>query len=490
MIKPNTLKTFFLSLFFFTFCFILFSQNEILTSPSQKDTTKIPHSFSKTGALVSYYFWEEDSSGYIVNNEIKKPYLQNFYITCSFSNLPKDTIDYLIFTNLINSYANDVTNNNEKKIFEQKDKKGNLTTKYLFPLNREAATSKGSVIQVKKNQEWTSKRRNSVIYISVSSENKWKFYKTCDSIILSENNINVPSNGQYIVYTYLKENSKKIMRQEVFTYLGENVTDYFLHTKTMIPQRVIVFANGYRGYTKEKDESDNLVVSKDRFYYWYKIDNQFIDRLQPATSYYIDGSLSIKTSNHKTNTRFLCRYFRTRLIFRKHRSKKRRDASRLKINAEGFAIRKEQGRIAGRALLQALCNSPACQQTIDTVDIVCHSMGYAYSLGLIEEIKDRVIFGKFFILAPENASADSVDWNLFKEVWQYGSNTDDPLWEQDGIAPQTAVKGIESLSPEKGGRLYIPKDWPLKNFVDSHQLYNFDWIFERINKGEKGYICK
>ena len=158
--------------------------------------------------------------------------------------------------------------------------------------------------------------------------------------------------------------------------------------------------------------------------------------------------------------------------------------------ADILAAAAHQGRIAGKALLEALCNSPACQQTIDTIDIVCHSMGYAYALGLIEEIKNKVTFGKIYILAPENASADNVDWNLFEEVWQYGSNSDDPLWEQDGIAPQTAVKGIENLHADKGGRLYFPVDWPLKNFIDSHQLYNYDWIFKRINKGEKGYISR
>ena len=32
-----------------------------------------------TGALVAYYFWEEDSIGNIVNNEIKQPFLQNYF---------------------------------------------------------------------------------------------------------------------------------------------------------------------------------------------------------------------------------------------------------------------------------------------------------------------------------------------------------------------------------------------------------------------------
>ena len=121
-------------------------------------------------------------------------------------------------------------------------------------------------------------------------------------------------------------------------------------------------------------------------------------------------------------------------------------------------------------------------------------MGYAYSLGFIEEIKDKVVFGKMYIIAPESACVDGFDWTLFQEVWQYGSNLDqkdpDPIWEQDGVAPQCQVKGLEKVDPKKGGRAFIPKDWPRKNFIDSHQPYNYYWIFERIKLGENGYVYK
>ena len=442
--------------------------------------------FLSTGGLVSYYFWEEDSLGFIVNNDIKKPFLQNYSIVCSSSILNKDSVSCNEFVDIIKVYSNDFTKNNFKNYFELQVKKENK--KYHFPLDREVAQSRSSIIQINKNGIWSSKKRKSVIYITVDSNNKWKFYKTSDTIQLANEKIDFPSNGQYIVYTYLKENSEKISHEEVFTYSGENVTDYFLNVKTIDPQRVIVFANGYRGYQKERDISDNLVLNKDKFYYWFKIDNLFIERLNPAASYYIDGNFSIKTSNHKSKSNFVVSFLRSTIFFRKSWNKKLLKENQIESNIEGFAHRKEQGKIAGKAFLDALCNSPVCQQTKDTVDIVCHSMGYAYSLGFIEEIKSKVVFGKFYILAPENASADSVDWNLFEEVWQYGSNEKDPVWEQDGIARQTAVKGIETISPEKGGRLYFPKDWPKKNFIDSHMLYNYYWMFDCISKGEKGFI--
>jgi len=443
--------------------------------------------FPATGGLVSYYFWEEDSLGFIINNEIKKPFIQNFLIICSQSIFKKDSVSYDDFASLIKVYVNDITKNNTKNHFDVQLKKE--TKSFYFPLNREIATTRSSVIQINTNGNWVSKKRKSVIYISVSADNKWKFYKTSDSIQLTKNNINILSNGQYIVFAYLKENSKKIIQEEIFTYSGEKVTNYFSNVKSMEPKRVIVFANGYRGYQKERDISDNLVLNKDKFYYWFKIDNQFIERLKPDASYYIDGNFSISTSNHKSKSNFAKNYLRSTILFRKSWNKKiQKVAKEENINHEGFAFRKEQGKIAGKAFLDALCNSPVCQQTKDTVDIVCHSMGYAYSLGFIEEIKNKVVFGKFYVLAPENASADSADWKLFEEVWQYGSNEKDPVWEQDGIAPQTSVKGLETISHEKGGRLYFPIDWPKKNFIDSHMLYNYDWIFECIKKDEKGYI--
>jgi hypothetical protein len=32
--------------------------------------------------------------------------------------------------------------------------------------------------------------------------------------------------------------------------------------------------------------------------------------------------------------------------------------------------------------------------------IVCHSMGYAYALGMLEVLKGKVSFGRLYIIAP------------------------------------------------------------------------------------------
>jgi hypothetical protein len=468
----------------------LFSQESIKDSTDSILKT-IPHPYLNTGALVSYYLWEEDEFGFIMNQEIRKPFLQNFYITISPSNSKKDSLSFAGFNAIINSFAHDDTKNTEKKVFE-------ITTngkkeKVHFPMMREEAIDKGSVLIIKQKGEWISKKRHSVNYFTISLTNKWKFSHSSDSIILQKNKVRLQSNSQYIVLIYMKDKNK-IAKEVVYSYSGEDVTDYFLTTKTVLPQRVIVFANGYRGPTRDKDESDNLVTDKDRFYYWYKIDNQFIDRLQPSKSYYIDGSMGIYTSNHRTMGKFAYSLMKSSRFMRKKRAVRQFKSLNTEENSEGFKTRKEKGKIAGRAFLAAICNSPACAQTIDTVDIVCHSMGYAYVIGFIEEIKGKVVFGNMYIIAAENASNDCPDWTLFNQVWQYGSNLGepdaDPVWEQDGIAPQCPVKGIEVLDPSKGGRVFFPKDWPKKNFIDSHMLYNYDWMFECIVKGQPGYIEK
>jgi hypothetical protein len=252
-----------------------------------------------------------------------------------------------------------------------------------------------------------------------------------------------------------------------------------------VAKRVLIFINGYRGYEREHNETDNLVTSKDRYHYWFKLDDRFIDTLKPTEFYYLDGSMSVKTSNHRNVILFAkSLYLSNHLINRK---KGGQNFHRLNQspNSEGFNYRKDKGRIGGKTLEMLLHT-----KVKDTLDIVCHSMGYAYALGIIDVLSSKVVLGNIYILSAENPSQDGADWSKFLQVWQYGSNLDqpnpDPLWEQDGIAPQCQVKGL--FHDLNHGRAFIPKDWPKKNFVDSHMPYNYDWIFDRIQKGEAGYI--
>ena len=119
---------------------------------------------------------------------------------------------------------------------------------------------------------------------------------------------------------------------------------------------------------------------------------------------------------------------------------------------------------------------------------------------MVSTIRKNIKWGGYraafrYILAPENGSADNALRASFEEVWQYGSDlgqTDaDPMWQQDGVAPQAAVGGINNLPTgnTKGGRAFIPKNQDIdkKGFVKSHSIGNYGWIFNQI-KGANGYV--
>lgn len=447
---------------------------------------------TSTAGLVAYYFWEENAGGSIPDSAIHRPFRCNNFITLiSSKNQPRSYQTFERVESAILEMANDNKYGAEKNTFEMKPPLEDGPHKLYFPLYKTDALETGSVVFSRRNGSWKSTRQKSVLYLNVLADSVSVFSHSNDSIVLDKYNIAIPSNGHYIVKTYWKNNGK-IARQLVFNYNNDDVTAFFLRPERILPKRVIVFANGYRGPKKDKDVSDNLVTTRDRYHYWMKIDKEFVKRLKPAAQYYIDGNHKIGTSAHKTMVRFGLSLVQVRTAANHERSRKSYNILNTDANLEGFKQRKEKGRIAARAFLNARCNSPGCLNTKDTVDIVCHSMGYAYTLGFIEELKGKVIFGKIYILAPENACIDGADWSLFEEVWQYGSNLDqpdaDPVWEQDGIAPQCQVLGLEQVPAGKGGRAFIPKDWPHKNFIDSHMLYHFEWIFERIQPGQPGYI--
>jgi hypothetical protein len=126
------------------------------------------------------------------------------------------------------------------------------------------------------------------------------------------------------------------------------------------------------------------------------------------------------------------------------------------------------------------------------IEIVAHSLGYAYALGMIEKIKAAGFkLGRFYIIAPENASSGQVNLADFEEVWQYGSdNKRDDLWEQDGIAPQSAVVGLpdDGTIENRFGRVYIPKNDPNRDFVGAHSISSYGWIFLITNPQTPGYV--
>jgi hypothetical protein len=136
-------------------------------------------------------------------------------------------------------------------------------------------------------------------------------------------------------------------------------------------------------------------------------------------------------------------------------------------------------------------------------------MGYAYAQGVISSIKENSVgympqdptgvtkpldisWDGYYIFAPENGNGGSIDpiWSKSSQVFQYGSNlgeTDqDVIYLQDGVAPQSKVGGLRDNQ-----RVFIPDESngrPVpKNFLDSHSIKNYWWVFDK-NKNDKGYV--
>jgi hypothetical protein len=130
------------------------------------------------------------------------------------------------------------------------------------------------------------------------------------------------------------------------------------------------------------------------------------------------------------------------------------------------------------------------------IDIVAHSMGFAYALGMTEFLKTKILpdangyyFGRFYILAPENAcSAPPFNLSDFEEIWQYGSNEEvDIDYRQDGIAPQCAVPGL-SWNSNKYGRVPFQGKSEHRNFLDAHYGENYDWVVTRLRGLDRGTV--
>lgn len=139
---------------------------------------------------------------------------------------------------------------------------------------------------------------------------------------------------------------------------------------------------------------------------------------------------------------------------------------------------------------------PSYKSNNYNIFILAHSMGFAYSLGMVSYHRDkkepdqnRSRFGRYYIIAPENAcSAEEFIPNMFGNVWQYGTvepNLANPkpnrLVENDGDAPQCGVKGLNWDNPDYA-RIRFPKNSDKLNFFDAHSIISYNWILNIIPK--------
>jgi hypothetical protein len=471
----------FLTVFLLFFAANLGAQSSELCTIQRKN-------FESEMGMVNFLFWEEDSNGNIITDPFIHRYYSNYEVLrntrheASIGTIPLETIQQ----ELIDFCLQRPTKNKQHK------KRGiRAGSSEIIPLIRQKATKPCTIVYYRTEHNWISQKCGMVLYFNQFSNGNLQFSHSTDSLDLTTFNYKSKATNHYFVITVWDDNGK-MQKQSLWSPSDGDITATLKNNCTVQPLRFLIFANGYRGNSKEKHPSENKIFSKDVFYYWFKLDNRFAARLQPTMAFYIDGSFSVRTSNHRSRFNFGKSLFQVLLTSPRKSGKYQTRKLNQKSNEAGFEQRKEAGRIAGNAFLLATKTLPASTQVKDTIDIVCHSMGYAYSLGFLSAIESQVVLGKMYIIAPENAGYDGFDWSKFQEVWQYGSNLnqphEDPIRQQDGIAPQEAVKNLESLPAAQGGRVFIPSDWPNKHFVHSHMVYSYDWIFDRIGPGFPGYV--
>ncbi len=384
-----------------------------------------------------------------------------------------------------------------------------------------------SEVLIKRGNDWYMKRKKRVLYFDVF-ENDQKEYLRCklvnssDSLILSSLGYRDDATTHYFVLNFKSESgSDSSAYQRVYNHLGVDVTD-MLELEDAA-KRILVFVNGYRptsvGHSFEDNFTDirknglefpnsaNLIYNFDRYDYWSpwnNIDKRFKKRINPSETYYADGHFSVTTSNHESLLNFThltsiypkrCKNPKKHVCWRTVKNStgifgdktvNSYDLLPKSSNKKGFKERYQNGRIAAKNLLQMFNEIPNKSHN-DTIYFVAHSMGYAYSLGMIEELRGKINFGGFYILAPENAAQGKVYLEEWQEVWQYGSklnkNEKDPPCLQDGVAPQSCAGGLSEAH-----RAYIPNQfYRRKGFFDSHFVGYYTWIFD-IEQGRKGAI--
>jgi hypothetical protein len=383
----------------------------------------------------------------------------------------------------------------------------------------------GSELIIKRGQNYFLYERKKVLYfkMNISKTNaplKLRLIANSDSLKTSVLDEPIPAESHYVVVKVYSAKGKWL-RDQVYNHLGVDLTSKLKLADP--PKRILVFVNGYRptslGSTFEENFEDirskglefpnsiNRLFTEDRYNYWHpwkQIDDTFRIRINPTEYYYADGHHSVSTSNHRSllnfstnssiypkrckNRHFHTCYTTSTVGSKIFGSKRAKTFGLLatKPNKRGFATRLNSGTIAGRNLYQMLNELPNSSKN-DTLYLVVHSMGFAYAQGMMQELRGKINFGGYYILAPENASAGTVNLKEWKQVWQYGSNLNatnqDAPCLQDGVAPQASAKGLS-----EDQRIYFPKAlYKHKGYFDSHFVGYYDWVL-RIQKGKKGYI--
>jgi hypothetical protein len=403
------------------------------------------------------------------------------------------------------------------------DLKSKLSNKNLF-MPKAAKIQLNQCFQ-KEGEEWKVTKERKVLYFELKTVNDkciGKFVGSKNRLVLKpdlklQKKFSRNAEYPYVVFSYFNENNE-LTKNEVFNLEGKNITSKLMLNDPA--KRILLFVNGYRPVSVsnslednlkdiqkngvEYPDSKNILHDFDRHQYWTpwnEINNLFIKRINPSEIWYADGHHSVATSNFESVVNFsaissvypsTCKNLNKHSCFNtKIAGNKTVETYSLlatKPNVAGFMKRRKSGRIAGINLKMVLNEMPNCSEN-DTLFVVCHSMGYAYSLGMIQELRGKINFGGFYILAPENAGVGKTFIKEWEEVWQYGANFEPKQRKapclQDGVAVQVKAKGLKN-----GNRVFFPKEMESQmGFFKSHFVGYYTWIFD-IPEGKKGSVKK
>ena len=378
---------------------------------------------------------------------------------------------------------------------------------------QEAIFTKSQVFR-KINESWYAQHEDRVLYFDVDSTNHARFLHSRNILELSTIPYRKTTSSHYVVFRY-HDAKDQITKEKVYNHMGFELTQ-----KLLLPdpaKRILVFVNGYRPVSTNQSMSDflssfqkkgvefpdskNQLFSIDRYAYWepWKQFNQlFQQRIQADEIWYADGHHSVATSNHGSVIHFagtasiyppLCKTkmhhcYRTKLPSDQFVSTMK--LLEMSPNYDGFNLRFQKGKIAGKNLLQVLNEAPNYSKN-DTVFLVSHSMGHAYAMGMSSVLKGKVNLGDCYIIAPENPRGKTFAPNEWNNVWQYGAFRHGK-WkhapcQQDGVAPQSLVKGLSA-----NHRVAFPKTQAKHmGFFNSHFIGFYTWIFD-IPKGKPGFV--
>ena len=285
--------------------FFVFSLS-ILSALGQNETIRRPKFQTKT-SLVYYYFWEENEDGSIVSSTMYTPFSLNRVVLIDTLKSSKTcTLPDTLFIRQIAAIG---------RSYKQMDRfskklNGNKLV-FIQVYNQEPQT----VIYIKRKGTWRSYNAGLVLNFKSLQNDKLFFTSSGNNLVLAnQHSITVKNNTYRVVSYFNPDNSggerKNPAFQHVFAFTGEELSKQIIQNQQPKAKRYLVFVNGYRGPKYDKHESRNEVYLNDRTNYWFKIDDRFIKRLNPDTSFYLDASFSVKTSNHASKLKFGLSYIR------------------------------------------------------------------------------------------------------------------------------------------------------------------------------------